>query len=135
MSQVPNTGATRSAARPFPLWAAALLITTWWLPAILAATRLPGFVAIFDEMEATGLQMPALTRALMPLGRLGAGPLALIVLAFVLLLVAGYAGWVRAELPGHRVLIAGLLAALGIVAFFACVLATTLPVAAIRSQL
>ena len=137
MPQAPIAQGTSSQAgsKPLPLWAAALLIGSAWLPAVLfAASRLPRFVAIFDEMEATGLKMPGLTSALMPLGRLGTGPLALAGTGVVALLIVGYAGWVRAELPGRRIVVASLLAVLGLVAFFTCLVATILPATAIQSQ-
>ena len=75
------------------------MIALAWLPAIVAAASLPRFVPIFDRWPR---ELPPLTLALMPVGRLGAGPIVLAGVGLVAVLVGLYAGWVRAGLPGRR---------------------------------
>jgi hypothetical protein len=71
-----------------------------WVPAIIVAAGLPRFVPVFDGWRG---ELPPLTLALMPVGRLGIGPIVLAGVGLVAVLVALYVGWVRAGLPGRRV--------------------------------
>jgi hypothetical protein len=78
---------------------AAAMIALAWLPAIIAAAALPRFVPVFDRWR---WDLPPLTVALMPVGRLGVGPIVLAGAGLVAVLAGLYAGWVRAGLPGRR---------------------------------
>jgi hypothetical protein len=70
-----------------------------WVPAVIVAAGLPRFVPVFDRWRG---ELPVLTAALMPVARLGVGPVAAAGLGLVAVLVAFYAGWARAGLPGRR---------------------------------
>ncbi|AWM37243.1 hypothetical protein GobsT_48130 [Gemmata obscuriglobus] len=111
-----------------PLAAGAAIIGGGWLlTVVFVSAVLPRFVRVFDKLAATGVEMPVLTRMLMPLGRFGAGPAAMIGTGAVALLVVVYAGWVRARLPGGRIIPALAVAAVGVMTFIVCVAAVLLP--------
>jgi hypothetical protein len=75
------------------------LIALAWTPALIVAASLPRFVPVFDRWR---WELPPLTAALMPVGRLGVGPIVFAGVVLVAILVGGYASWVRAGLPGRR---------------------------------
>src|SRR5687767_5119628 len=90
--------AIRARSDPSPRRAAAIIALAW-LPAIVVAASLPRFVATFDRWP---WELPPLTLALMPIGRLGVGPIVLAGVGLVAVLAGFYAGWARAGLPGRR---------------------------------
>jgi hypothetical protein len=102
---------------------AAALIAFPWLFAVLLAAFLPRYVPIFDHWPAHWGELPALTHALMSVGRLGAWPIALAGVGLVALLAGGGAGWVRAGLPGRRAVVLALAVA-GLVVCVASVVGT-----------
>ena len=104
------------------------MIALAWLPAIVAAASLPRFVPIFDRWPR---ELPPLTLALMPVGRLGIGPIVLAGVVLVAVLAGFYAGWVRAELPGRRA-VALLFAAAGLGVFPVCLAAALGPMLTFR---
>ena len=95
---------------------AAALIVAAWLPAVIAAASLPGYAPVFDRWPAQWGEPPALTRALIAVGRLGTWPIALAGAGAVAVLAGGGAGWVRAGLSGRRAVVVALAVA-GLVAF------------------
>src|SRR5437588_1998126 len=99
MTVAPTDRAVQARPDPSPRRAAAMIALAW-LPAIIVAASLPQFVPIFDRWPR---ELPPLTLALMPVGRLGVGPILLAGVGLVAVLVGLYAGWVRAGLPGRRV--------------------------------
>ena len=79
---------------------------------------------------------PALTRALISVGRLGAWPIALAGVGLMAVLAGGGAGWVRAGLPGRRAVVLTLAVA-GVLTCVACLVGTlgqviTAPVVPLR---
>ena len=111
-------------ARPeLPPRRAAAMIAFPWLFAGLLAALLPRYVPIFDRWPAEWGELPALTHALMSVGRLGAWPIALAGVGLVAVLAGGGAGWVRAGLPGRRAVVLALAVA-GLVACVACLVGT-----------
>ena len=87
-------------ARPDPSpRRAAALIALAWLPAIIVAASLPRFVPVFDRWR---WELPPLTLALMPVGRLGVWQIVLVGVGLVAVLAVISAVWVRAGLPGWR---------------------------------
>src|SRR4029077_4532211 len=84
---------------------AAAMIAFPWLFAVLFAAFLPRYVPIFDRWPAHWGELPALTHALMSVGRLGAWPIVLTGVGLVAVLAGGGAGWVRAGLPGRRAVV------------------------------
>ena len=104
-------------------WRAAAMVAFPWLFAVLLAALLPRYVPIFERWPAHWGELPALTRALMSVGRLGAWPIALAGVGLAAVLAVGGAGWVRAGLPGRRAVVLALAAA-GLVACVACLAGT-----------
>jgi hypothetical protein len=98
MTVAPTERAVPARPDPSPRRAAAMIALAW-LPAIIAAASLPGLVPQFDRWP---WELPPLTLTLMPVGRLGVGPIVLAGVGLVGVLVGLYAGWVRAGLPGRR---------------------------------
>ena len=94
-----------------------------WLLAVLLAAFLPRYIPVFDHWPAHWGELPALTRALMSVGRLGAWPIALVGVGLVTVLACGGAGWVRAGLPGRRAVVLALAVA-GLAACVACLAGT-----------
>jgi hypothetical protein len=119
------TASADRAVRPelSPLRAAATIALSW-LPAILVAASLPRYVPVFDRWR-RGL--PALTLALMSVGRLGLGPIVWTGVGVAALLAGGGAGWVRTGLPGRRAVVFALATA-GIAAAAVCMLYTLVPI-------
>jgi hypothetical protein len=99
------------------------MIAFTWLLAVLLAAFLPRYVPIFDRWPAQWGELPALTHALMAVGRLGAWPIALVGVGLVAVVAGGGAGWVWAGLPGRRAVVLALAVA-GLVACVACVVGT-----------
>src|SRR5947209_8586102 len=104
------------------------MIALAWLPAIVAAASLPGFVPTFDRWPR---ELPALTLALMPVGRLGVGPIVLAGVVLEAVLASLYAVWVRAELPGRRAVVLAFAAA-GLGTLPVCMAAALGPVLTFR---
>ena len=102
---------------------AAAVIAFPWLLAVLLAAFLPRYVPIFDRWPARWGELPALTHALMSVGRLGVWPVVLAGVGLVAVLAGSGAGWVRSGLPGRRPVVLTIAAA-GLVAFVACVAGT-----------
>ena len=102
---------------------AAAMIAFTWLFAVLFAAFLPRYVPIFDRWPAYWGELPALTRALMSVGRLGTWPIAIVGVGLVAVLAGGGASWVRAGLPGRRVVVLALAVA-GLVVIVACLVGT-----------
>ena len=102
---------------------AAAMVAFPWLFAVLLAALLPRYVPVFERWPAPWGELPALTRALMSVGRLGAWPIALAGVGLAAVLAVGGAGWVRAGLPGRRAVVLALAAA-GLVACVACLAGT-----------
>src|SRR2546430_5839217 len=94
MAVASTTRSIQARPSPQPLHAAAMIVLAW-LPAIVVAASLPRFVPAFDRWPAHW-ELPALTRALMSLGRQGAGPIVLAGVGLVAVLAGGGAGWVPA---------------------------------------
>jgi hypothetical protein len=94
-----------------------------WLFAVLLAALLPRYVPVFERWPAHWGELPALTRALVSVGRMGAWPIALAGVGLVAVLAGGGAGWVRAGLPGRRAVVLALAAA-GLVACVVCLAGT-----------
>jgi hypothetical protein len=112
MAVAPTDPAVLDRPGPSPRRAAAVIALAW-LPAVIAAAALPGLVPTFDRWR---WELPPLTAALLPVGRLGVGPVVLAGVGLAAALAAGGAGWVRAGLPGRRA-VAFALAAAGLGAF------------------
>jgi hypothetical protein len=102
---------------------AAAMIALPWLLAVVLAALLPRYVPAFDRWPAQWGELPALTHALMSLGRLGARPIALAGVGLVAVLAGGGAGWVRVGLPCRRAVVQALAAA-GVMACVACLVGT-----------
>jgi hypothetical protein len=111
MTAAPTDRAVQARPDPSPRRAAAIIALAWF-PAIVAAAALPRFVPTFDRWR---WELPPLTLALMPVGRLGVWPIVLAGVGLVAVLAGLYAGWVRIGLPGRRV-VAFALAAAGLAA-------------------
>jgi hypothetical protein len=79
----------------------AAMVAMSWAPALVLACSLPQFVPTFDRWP-RGQELPALTLALMSVGRLGVWPIVLTGLTLVAVLALGCAGCARAGLPGNR---------------------------------
>src|SRR5689334_21011699 len=71
------TGRAARARRELTPRRAAVAIAGAWLPAVVLAACLPRYVPVFDRWPAAWGEPPALTHALVAVGRLGAGPVAL----------------------------------------------------------
>jgi hypothetical protein len=118
-------------ARPeLPPRRAVAMIAFPWLFAVLLAAFLPRYVSVFDRWPAQWGELPALTHALVSVGRLGTWPIALAGLGLVAVLAGGGAAWVRAGLPGRRAVVLALAAA-GLVA---CLVGTLGQVITARSS-
>jgi hypothetical protein len=102
---------------------AAAMVACPWLFAVLLAAFLPRYVPVFEHWPAHWGELPALTRALMSVGRLGPWPIALAGTGLVAVLAGGGAGWVRAGLPGRRAVVLALAVA-GLVACVVCLAGT-----------
>jgi hypothetical protein len=102
---------------------AAAVIAFCWLLALLFAAPLPRYVTTFDRWPARWGELPALTHALISIGRLGVWPVVLGGLGLVSVLAGAGAVWVRAGLPGPRIVVS-VLSAAGIGAFVACAVGT-----------
>jgi hypothetical protein len=104
MTVTPTDQALQSRPGPSPRRAAAMIALAW-LPALIAAASLPRFVPTFDRWP---WELPPLTLALMPVGRLGVWPIVLVGVGLVAVLAGLSAGWARAGLPGRRAVVLGL---------------------------
>jgi hypothetical protein len=102
---------------------AAVVIALSWLPALVLAAFLPRYVPVFDHWPSGWGEPPALTHALMAVGRLGTGPVAVAGVVLVAALAGGGAAWVWAGLAGRRVVVPGLALA-GLAAFALCLAGT-----------
>jgi hypothetical protein len=103
---------------------AASMIALAWLPALVIAGGLPRFVPTFERWP---VELPPLTEALMAVGRLGLGPIALAGVVLVAVMAAIGFGWVRAGLPCRRAVVFALAAA-GLGAFVAGMAGTLGPI-------
>lgn len=102
---------------------AAAMIAVPWLFAVLLAAFLPRYVPVFDRWPAQWGELPALTHALMSVGRVGTWPIALAGVGLAAVLAGGGAGWVRAGLPGRRPVVLAVATA-GLAACVACLAGT-----------
>src|SRR5258707_10450590 len=115
-------GAVQARPKLSPRRAAATIVFTL-LFAVMFAAFLPRYVPIFDRWPASWGEVPALTHALMSIGRLGVWPIVLAGVGLVAVLAGVAAGWIWAGLPcGRAVVLAIAVAGLG--AFVACLAGT-----------
>lgn len=103
------------------------MIASTWSLAVVLVVFLPRYVPVFDRWPAEWGELPALTRALMSVGRLGVWPIALAGAGLVAVLAGGGAAWVRAGLPGRWAVVLAVALA-GLVACVACLAGTLGPV-------
>ena len=117
------TGDQTVRARPLSPGRAAATIAASWLFALIFAASLPRYITAFDRWPTRWGELPPLTHALMSIGRLGVWPIVLGGLGLMVVLAGSGAGWVRAGLPGPRVVVSALGLA-GIGAGVACFVGT-----------